>query len=303
MTDNRSAQKNLLWLSVLAILFLSGCGNRFEQPLRDSHQVVQTNLTLLKKRLDSKQLTNALLIGKYVDSLVRLKPEYADIASLMKKESGSQGKAFAALERRLSAVNLSPTNADMANYNLQELQLINKAADVFEYNNSLADVANTLASLSDGELPVIDVPASLQATAQQANALVGNPSYGNWKQDSSGRSFWEWYGMYSLFSNVMGGRSYYNNWASRPNYSYYGNYGRNRWGSDTDVSRNYDLSRRNPGKYNKPSSATRARYTQTSNRSSSYGGTKSSNKTKSSSYGSSSRSSSYARSRSSRSGK
>lgn len=309
MTNNFHAFRRISWFWLLAVLILSGCGNRFEEQLRDTHKLVQSNVDNLKTQLDNKQLTNALLITKYAEKIKQIKPDYADVANLMAKEATSKSEAFLSLNKRLANVNLSPTSSESANFNLQELQLINSGADVYEFNNGLADVVNTLASLSGNVLPAVDVPAYQQESAQKSNALVGNPSYGNWKQDSSGRSFWEWYGMYSLFSNVLGGRSYYDSWSSRPNYSYYGNYGRNRWGSSTDVNRNYNLSQRHPSKYNKPSAATKSRYATTANRSSSYGGStsKSTKSTKSgsrsSSYGSSSRSSSYSSSRSSRSGK
>lgn len=314
MTSPTSARIfNYYWLLAVLLLagLLSGCGNRFEEQIRDTHRQVQSNVDHLKTQLDNKQLTNALLIRKYAQKIAEQKPDYADVANLMAKEGTSKSEAFTSLTKRLANVDLVPTSTESANYNLQELQLINSAADVYEFNNGLADVVNTLASLSDGQLPVIDVPASQQATAQKTNAMVGNPAYGNWKQDSSGRSFWEWYGMYALFSNVLGGRNYYDSWSSRPNYSYYGNYGRNRWGSSRDVSRNYNLSQRYPSKYNKPSAATKSRYASSPSRSSSYGGSsRPSSKSgssksgfRSSSYGSSSRSSSYSSSRSFRSGK
>ena len=312
MNENSSRMlKYSIWLWLFAVLLLSGCGNRFEEQLREASEGVQTNLAYLKNQLDSQQLTNALLIEKYVDALVQQQPDYADIGNLLAKEATSKGKAFSALNRRLAAVDLVPTDAETAAYNLQELKLINAATDVYEFNNTLADVVNTLASLSDGELAVIDVPASQRTTAQQANALVGNPAYGNWRQGSDGRSFWAWYGMYSMFSNVFGRRTYYDSWSSRPHYSYYGNYGRNRWGSNNDVNRNYGLSRRHPSRYNKPSTATKTRYATAARRSSSYGGAPSKSSTSSktssasrySSYGSSSRSSSFSSSRSFRSGK
>ena len=303
--------RRLIWFWVLAIALLSGCGNRFEEQLRSVHQQVESNLAYLKTQLDNDQLANALLIKKYATRLSELNPDYADVAALMTKEATSNGEAFTSLSKRLSNVNLSPKDTNSANFNLQELQLINSAADVYEFNNGLADVVNTLASLSEGQLAVIDVPASQQAAAQNANALVGNPAYGNWQQDSSGRSFWEWYGMYALFSNVLGGRNYYDTWSSRPDYSYYGQYGRNRWGSSADVNRNYGLSQRYPSQYNKPGAAAKTRYATTANRASSYGSSaaQSGSKTSaagarsSSRYGSSSRSSSFSSSRSFRSGK
>ncbi len=296
-----------VWIAFALIsAMLSGCGNRFEDQLRETHQLVKANVDHLKTQLDNKRLSNALLVKKYAVKLTDLKPDYADVANLLSKEATSSGSAYTSLTKRLANVNLVPTSTDAANYNLQELQLIDSAADVTEFNNSLADVVNTLASLSDGELAVIDVPASQQATAKRSNALIGNPAYGSWKQDSSGRSFWEWYGMYSMFGNLFGGRSYYDSWSNHPNYSYYNQYGRNRWGSNTDVTRNYNLSQSHPTKYNRPTTATKARYSTSASRSSSYGSSKtsgSSSASRSSSYGSSSRSSSYSSSRSSSSGK
>lgn len=295
------------YITVLGLLasLLSGCGNRYEEQLTKAHSGVQKNLNYLKTQLDNKQLTNSLLLEKYASRLSQIRPDYADIAGLLKKEASSNGKAFEALKKRLAAVNLAPRDRETASYSLQELKLINSATDVMEFNNSLADVVNTLASLSNGELAVINVPFSQRASAQQNNAMVGNPSYGSWRRDSSGQSLWAWYGMYSMFNNVFGmNRYYYNSWSSRPHYSYYGNYGRNRWGSNADVSRNRDLSRRSPSRYNKPTAASKTRYAKTSSRSSRYGGGGSkSSSSRYSSYGSSSRSSSFSSSRSFRGGK
>jgi hypothetical protein len=294
----------LIGLLLLTTL-LSGCSNRFEEQLRVSHKEVSTRLSYLKSQLDEGKLTNGLLINKYANALTQQKPDYADITSLLKQEATSQGNAYTALTKRLANISLEPRDEESAVLALQELQLINTAADPYEFNNSLADVVNTLASLSDGQLAVINVPASQRASAQQNNALVGNPAYGSWRQNSNGTSFWAWYGMYSMFSNVFGMNRYsYGAWSSRPHYSYYGNYGRNRWGSSQDVNRNYNLSQRHPSRYNKPSSATKSRYATTSNRSSRYGSSSSkSSSSRRSSYGSSSRSSSYSSSRSYRSGK
>ena len=303
--NRRRTLKYFIGICLLTTL-LSACGNRFEEQLTATHKEAKSSLDYLKVQLDTHQLINTLLIDKYARALSQQKPNYSDVATLLKQEATSQGKAYSALTRRLVAVNLLPDSDEEAASGLQELQLVNSAADVQEFNNSLADVVNTLASLSDGQLAVINVPASQQASAQQANALVGNPTYGNWRQGSSGQSIWAWYGMYSMFSNVFGRPYYYNSWSSRPHYSYYGNYGRNRWGSNSDVSKNRALSSRHPSRYNKPSTASKARYATTTRRSSSYGGaaSKSASKTsRYSSYGSSSRSSSFSSSRSFRSGK
>jgi len=291
-----------VWL-LLTLLLLAGCGNRYQEQLTQLYQRDQQAIDYLKQQLDNKQLSNALLIDKYALKLMQIKPDYSDVASLLKKESTSRGNAFKALTQRLQKVNLQPKDEASAQASLQELELINTAADPVEFNNALGDVVNTLASLSDGKLPVVNVPPSQQAAARQANALIGNPAYGQWKQGSDGRSFWEWYGMYSLFSNLIGGPRYYNSWAARPHYSYYGNYGRDRWGSSRDFSRNSILSKKYPSRYNRPSSAARTRYSTQSRRSSSYGSRSRSSSSRYSAYGSSSRRSSYSSSRGFRSGK
>ncbi|MCK5830050.1 MAG: hypothetical protein KAH20_07070 [Methylococcales bacterium] len=309
---NLSKYSILLGLSLLTVLLLSGCGNRYETKLRESHSQIQGRIDFLKDQLDNRQLSNALLIEKYATLLIEQKPDFTDIASLLKQDATSKGKSFNTLSKRLTDVDLVPTGEEAAEFSFQELRLIGSAADVVEFNNSLADVVNTLASLSDGQLPVINVPSTERASAQQSNALVGNPSYGNWQQGNDGRSFWAWYGMYSMFGNVMGmggGRHYYDSWSSRPHYSYYNNYGRNRWGSSRDVNRNYSLSKRHPNKYNRSSTPSKSRYGTSAKRASSYGGTPSKGSTnrstssRYSSYGSSSRSSSFSSSRSFRSGK
>lgn len=297
------------WLGLTLLLLLTACGNRFEDLLKTQYDVTQTSLKYLDGQLNNQQLTNALLVRKYADELASLKPDYADMASLFKKEAGTDGNLYKGLQRRLAAVNLQPTSDQAAQAAMNELILIDTAADPFEFNSALADVANTMASLSDGKLAVVDVPASEKPTASRTNALIGNPSYGQWKTGSDGRSFWEWYGMYAAFSHLFGGRSYYDSWSARPSYSYYNRYGRNRWGSDFDVTRNYNLSSRYPSRYNKPTASTKTRYSSSAARTSSYGsgsGSKSSggsSSSKYSSYGSSSRSSSYSSSRGSFSGK
>ena len=294
---------NIVLFLALFILVLSGCGgNRFEKQMRAAHATVQNNLTQLKTELDRKQLPNVLLIEKYADALIQQKPDYNDIAQLLKKEATSEGKNYNKLVTRLAAVNLIPRNEREAEANVQELQMVNNAADPGIYNDSLVDVVNTLASMSDGQLASLNVPHTTGVGQQSGNALVGNPAYGSWQKDSSGTSFWAWYGMYSMFNNFVGGGRYnYNSWSSRPNSGYYNNYGRERYGSYNDVSRNRDLSRRHPSQYNK-SARTSPRYSKTARRSSSYGGSRTSS-SRSSSYGSSSRSSSYSSSRGFRSGK
>jgi hypothetical protein len=52
-------------------------------------------------------------------------------------------------------------------------------------------------------------------------AYVGDPRYGEWKEDDSGGSFWEFYGKYALLTHLLGGwyRPIY-----RPDFDMYGRY-------------------------------------------------------------------------------
>jgi len=81
-------------------------------------------------------------------------------------------------------------------------------------------------------------------------SFVGNPHYGEWKTDNNGHSFWYYYGMYSFFSDLLGGNHYsrndYNNY--RSSYSshkpYYGNGRYGTLGRDTKKGlRNSTFSR------------------------------------------------------------
>lgn len=44
----------------------------------------------------------------------------------------------------------------------------------------------------------------ITSPAPPSYSYVGNPEYGQWKNDSSGSSFWEFYGKYAMLSNVLG---------------------------------------------------------------------------------------------------
>jgi hypothetical protein len=85
---------------------------------------------------------------------------------------------------------------------------------------------------------------TIKVASPAGMAYVGNPKYGNWKNDGNGGSFWEFYGRYRLFSDLLGPDRYYrNDWNDwHTNYSgrkpYYGetNDDRERFGSGSATS-------------------------------------------------------------------
>lgn len=87
---------------------------------------------------------------------------------------------------------------------------------------------------------------------------VGDKRYGKWNTDSSGRSFWVFYGQYRLFSDLLGGGPLY-----RRHYNSYDNYRRNNrpyYGPNKEYGTNGSVTKRQkPNFYARRMSAERAR--------------------------------------------
>jgi len=98
--------------------------------------------------------------------------------------------------------------------------------DIYErYKNFLG---MTIWSKQDGKVSTTPGPAGYE--------YVGNKKYGNWQRDSSGNSFWVFYGQYRLMSDLLGGgllyRNQYNSYAhnhsrGKPYYGAKNQYGTN----------------------------------------------------------------------------
>jgi len=98
--------------------------------------------------------------------------------------------------------------------------------------------------------------AMIASPVMNNGVATGSNQYGEWRRNSSGTSFWHYYGMYSLMSNLMGPSRYsYNDWNGYNRRDrergYYGSSGQwGTWGSQTytnDRYRNGDFAKRNPG--------------------------------------------------------
>ncbi|MEE8399224.1 MAG: hypothetical protein V3S89_09480 [Desulfobacterales bacterium] len=68
--------------------------------------------------------------------------------------------------------------------------------DYYKLNEALLGMA--LAVKKDGSFSSSAAPPGYQ--------YVGDAKYGQWRSDSRGGSFWEFYGKYALFSSLVGGR-------------------------------------------------------------------------------------------------
>jgi len=235
--------KQKIWLLLIPLLplFLQGCGNRYADEVQQYHATAEKQMALLKQQLDGRQLSNALLTQTYADTLAKNQPSLAPIAQALKRDATSNGGMYQNFANRLKDVNLTPEREADYQLAIEELNNITVGSDPVVFNDSLLDQVNTLADLSQGQLARINVPKGEAAqnlkdgkNAVPGSYLVGNPSYGSFKQDSSGQSFWAWYGQYAMLRSVIGmfqGPIYARDWYSQPRYSYYNDYGRNSYGS------------------------------------------------------------------------
>ncbi|MBF0265441.1 MAG: hypothetical protein HQL46_09220 [Gammaproteobacteria bacterium] len=233
---------------ILFALILAGCGNEYEAKIQLEHASTKSQLDALGNALDRKDLINIKLVDIYARKLANLKPELKPVSRALAKDATREGSLYKGLNDRLAKVNLKPENKQEYIRSLESLTSVYAGSDKTVFNDSLLDLINTMADLSDGQLARVSIPKN-ENTAHvkgekvtPGSYLVGNPVYGSYRQDSNGNSFWHWYGQYAFFSSMFNGSRYnngpiyYDRWNSTPRYSYYNDYGRSGYGSRTDRS-------------------------------------------------------------------
>ncbi len=236
----------LRWVLIVLFLLLSGCGNQYEKQVGQEYLRVEKNLQSLRKKLDNKQLSHIKIVEVYAKKLAQLKPDFKPVAEAMVIDASANGALFQGLEQRLKQVNREPENEQQFQTAMQSLISIDTGVNPLVFNEALIDLINTLAELSGGKLATMSIPKQTQSSNVRAESvvpgsyLIGNPSYGEYRQNNNGQSFWHWYGQYSFFNNLVGGAGYrrnpvsYSEWNERPRYSYYNDYGRDNYGSYRD---------------------------------------------------------------------
>ncbi|MDX8393718.1 MAG: hypothetical protein R8K21_03935 [Mariprofundales bacterium] len=241
---------------LIILCLLNSCSNKFENDIEPRYNQVITAMQTLKAKIEAQELSNIKIISSYARQLKQQKPMLSSAADTLGLEATIKGAMYQSLLQRLQVINPKPENKHQYIPSLQELESLQAASDPLVYNDSLQDIVNTLADLSGGTLARINVPTrhntqgSSRASAP-GQYLVGNPTYGQWVHNSSGQSFWQWYGQYRFFSDIAyfafgrNQRQYYeyNYWHSRPHYSYYHDYGRRAYGSTSD-KRSWQSGRR-----------------------------------------------------------
>ena len=238
-----------------ALLSLAGCDSAASARAQAQRADDEVNSMLMRLRNDLAQrraggaLGNATLILGYADAIARAKPELKPVTDVLRLEGTENGRLYKGLSQRLedNRAAFPPPDAAARAYEpvLAEYAALRTAADPAEFNRALSDPLNALADMSDGRLARVDsISASASRSANAADShgpgsqLVGNPHYGSWQTNSSGSSFWVWYGQYALISSLLGGpRVGYGAWSGRRDYSYYHDWGRDTYTSPSDRRR------------------------------------------------------------------
>jgi hypothetical protein len=215
---------------------LMGCQSKEEQlkqTIQESVTKANAELAQLGTALDNGSIRNAVLLKEYGNILKQKQPELAQVVDVIALDATRQGALYTSLTQRLKDIKgtyLIPPYEET----LQSIDLLREAAKPTLFADALTDPINMLADMSNGSL------ARIGAISQQAegegvgNQLVGNPNYGNWQTNSSGISFWQWYGMYRILGDVFD-RVEYGSWSKRRKYSYYNDYGRSRYSSPKQI--------------------------------------------------------------------
>ena len=229
-----------LGVVLLSTILLSACGESPQELVEQQYHRVAQQVTTLGRYIAEGRIRNANLIKRYGRFVARERTDLKDLTDELAKEGTTRGLAYTSLTSRLAKVNRKPKDEKEADAALEELIRIEAASDWSVYNDSLIDVVNVLADLSNGKLARLHIPKNEAKPKEGAGSyLVGNPRYGEWRRDSSGQSFWAWYGQYALFRSLFFGPSvyYYGSWYPGRTWSYYGDVGRHYYGTRSDTSR------------------------------------------------------------------
>ncbi len=231
-------------------LLLSACGDERQERINSNIQSADYLLDNLGSNLDDNNVRNAMLLKEYAQLLSKDKPELTPLLEQLSRDATRDGPMYKGLLQRLKTVREQPQILGDIEAQLYETETLIEASDPALFNDALSDPLNVIADMSDGKLArvnAISKQQSLNANSAEDNGagsqLVGNPGYGQWQTNSSGMSFWHWYGMYSMFSAISNPVRY-DRWSSHRDYSYYNDVGRNRYTSPQQTKSQNDLAKK-----------------------------------------------------------
>jgi hypothetical protein len=240
----RAAYTFMFAIALSSMLLLSACGGGANEILTQKISQADSRLLALQTALEKDQIRNAAILREYANVMAKQTPELRDLVDSLAKEGTVNGRQYQLLVSRLQEVKKLQKQFGNPNELIPETEGIINGADPSVFNDALVDPINALADMSNGKLARIGVVAkneekNFNSTKEYGagSQLIGNPAYGSWYH-SGGTSFWQWYGMYAMFSTLTGGnRVYYNDWNRYRPYSYFNDYGIDHYGSNRYRSR------------------------------------------------------------------
>jgi len=265
----------LLFTQCFFLIACSSQEDKWRASLQQQSLASDTKIKRLKSHIKSGNISNTKILNQYADLVSQLKPDMRMIADALAQDTSSKGPLIRSLESRLSDANSDIPLALSSGYGavnkvFQELSSIETAANPDTYNMMLTDPINVLADMSDGKLARV-AALSKEASARMNSAdsfgagsqLIGNPQYGSWNSNSSGGSFWQWYGQYAFFSSLMNRPVYYSSWGRNRDYSYYNDYGRAAYTSPSQRQGQESVQRRTKDRFNRSGKKFNSPYAQT----------------------------------------
>ena len=206
--------------------------------------------------------------GKYeqtmliaIDKIVKEMPDseaVKDMANQFKTDTTKNGMIWKTIEKEYKELEKFSSYLDYGeeapknkvreiNNAMKEYASFSSSNNLNRFDERFIDYINTLAAISSDIQPVI--VDTLDKTAPVGSAFVGNPQYGEWKENSDGSRAWSFletymylsfldntlnnrggYGGYNDYRRGYGSRNYYSsnqssygysNWSNKRNYSYY----------------------------------------------------------------------------------
>ncbi|MBL4613800.1 MAG: hypothetical protein JKY27_02845 [Magnetovibrio sp.] len=296
---------------MLSVVFVvSGCSDPEFENATNALKQADSEVARLEMALASPAnaaMPNLRYLKQYAEVVRRNEPDMYALVATLEAEGTVQGGLFTFLKARLANAKDVFAKEGQASRKLTtavgaEALAVGQAAKLDVFNDSLVDVINVLADMSQGKLAKLTLAETVDKSMPPTQHLVGNPAYGSWQSGSGGSSFWAWYGQYRMFSDVLGwGRGYrYNQdyWYRSRSASYYGDVGRHYYGTSRNNRSWSQAAQRQPSVAANKASPSRVKNFKSTSRLSSYAPrTRSAPKSMAKSY-SAKRTSSYSNTRS-----
>ena len=197
--------------------------------------MLDNNLSNISKQkiLQHHMVSSAAQLARInISAIPLLNSQEKKLVSILAEAATTSSPQFINLNNRLNNLKNSLAQGSEKEQLLQEINALLVASEINTFNDSLIDIVNVLADLSQQSLPGINqIQAKKDKSNSQAGShLVGNPNYGSWQTRGSD-SIWVWYAQYSLFNSLFRRPYHYHSWYYNRPYSHYNDYAAKHYSS------------------------------------------------------------------------